>query len=89
MTAPFKLPVRLEDDTFLVASDCELIDQLLDATPAERDYIVKAINEHERLTRAYELLAEARHCCDLNLDEGLEPETVELLDKIDEEFPEL
>lgn len=41
---PFILPVRIEDGTFLVADDCELISDLPDATQAERDFIVAAIN---------------------------------------------
>lgn len=76
MKAPFKLPVRLSDGEFLVADDCELIARLHDATPDERAFIVKAIN-------AYPLLVELRGCPDLNLDEGIEPSTIEILDRID------
>ena len=73
---PFALPVRLADTKHLVAADCELICCLEDATPAERAFIVKAIN-------AYPMLGELRDCCELNLDD-LEPETVALLDRVDE-----
>jgi len=76
MRIPFALPVRIEDGEFLVAADCELIASLTDATPAERAFIVKALN-------VYPLLIELRHCADLNLDEGLDPTTIALLDRVD------
>ena len=44
LSCPFKLPVRLEDEEYLVAADNELIAHLLSSTPEEREYIVWAIN---------------------------------------------
>jgi len=41
---PFKLPVRLEDEEYLVAADNELIAHLEASTPQEREYIIWAIN---------------------------------------------
>lgn len=43
MKPPFTLPVRIEDDV-LLAADNELICGVLDATGAERSYIVRALN---------------------------------------------
>lgn len=40
-----KHPVRLADEKYLVDGDHELITSLPDATPEERDIIVKAVNE--------------------------------------------
>jgi hypothetical protein len=65
------------DGGMLVAADCELITSMHDATAEECAYIVKAIN-------AYPLLVALRGCCELNLDEGVEPATIALLDRIDE-----
>lgn len=46
--APFRTPVWMENDK-LLGADAELICEWVDATPAERSYIVRAINAHEAL----------------------------------------
>lgn len=55
---PFRLPVRIVDEHFLVADDCELITKLPDATDAEKAYIVKALNAMPALLKAAHVLEE-------------------------------
>lgn len=76
MKAPFKLPARI-DGNVLVAADCELICEVLDASPSERDYMLRAINHHDALS---EMLLELLECCELNLDD-LESATVESINR--------
>lgn len=52
MNPPFKLPVRLEDEKFIVAVDSELICNLASATYEEKQFIVAAINNAPRLLAA-------------------------------------
>ena len=56
MKSPFNLPVRIEDDQYIVAADCELIMTNYDATPAELEAIVMSINN---LPNAVKLLGQA------------------------------
>lgn len=74
MKAPFKLPARLEDARFLVAHDCELVADLYDAFPAERDYILKAVNHYpillDALKAARDLLD--KQGCELHIMDELD-----------------
>lgn len=71
MKPPFKLPARASDERFLVAANCELVAELVAATPKEVAYIVTAVNLHDDLMKLLD-------CAELNQDD-LEPETRELL----------
>lgn len=71
MKPHFELPVRMDGD-FLVAADCELISRMPDATPAERAYILRAINCHEALMALLD-------CAELSQD-SLEPKTRDALE---------
>lgn len=59
MKPPFKLPARVSDERFLVAADCELVAELVAATPEEIAFITTAVNHHERLATALLDLVEA------------------------------
>lgn len=61
---PFKLPVRIEDERFLVAADHELIMEAHGAAPDELEAIVTAVNGfHE----AVELLDWVSRCARANV----------------------
>lgn len=55
---PFLLPVRIEDEEFLVAANNELILKNWDATPEELEAIVTAINGYNE---AASLLEDLRY----------------------------
>lgn len=68
--APFALPVRFDGDLLISATN-ELIERFYDATPDERNYILKAINSHEALAAVLSAPDLAMDC--------IEPETAELI----------
>ena len=58
MKSPFATPIRIEDKTYLVAADCELICNADSATPAELAYIVECVNRLPDLLATLAALSE-------------------------------
>ena len=46
---PFALPLRVEDNHFLVGADCELIANMKDASIGELDAVIEAVNAYPKL----------------------------------------
>lgn len=65
---PFKLPVRVEDDCYLVADDSELIVLMEAATPEEISAIVRAINGFEEAEKLIEWIARNPGCHPANIN---------------------
>jgi len=56
--APFKIPIRVEDEKFLVAADGELIMEFYSSTPKEIQHIVKCVNVHAELVNSQTSMVE-------------------------------
>lgn len=79
MKPPFRLPARIEDDHFLVAHDCELIADLHVSTRAEREFILKAVNNYRALLGA---LVEASAALEqMGCELGLMPELEAIIEE--------
>lgn len=55
-----KTPIRVDDFTFLVTADCELICRTDGATVEELDHIVTCVNQHAALLECVKALMDAQ-----------------------------
>lgn len=80
MSAPFKLPVRLENGNLLVAADSELITSLPDATHAEMNAIVALMNSGHREPQSPEAIQREGEIREMARDEHQREGEVEIDD---------